>query len=246
VISVLRIVLKFANLNIQLNTKGFTLQHGLLNSHQQFIGARKIQFIVWKANWIRRKIGMYMFYIKTAGEDDLKKKQRIHVPVTRNEHLQQLAAYYQTAMPSATSAVNVIQKQYIYRTILLKGLPMLLLSVGISVYWWGWYSCLFLVWFAYYVVRTIIYQKNFSIWVNESAIEISTGVWGREKLILNWNKLQVITTRQNIYQRKNNLATLSLFTASGEVKLPYLLLSEARWLADYAAMKTESSQQNWM
>ncbi|MCE3282762.1 MAG: hypothetical protein K0Q66_1499, partial [Chitinophagaceae bacterium] len=80
-ISVLRIILRFSDLSIHLGEKGFQLKHGLLSSQQQFIGARKIQFIQWNANWIRRKIGMYMYHVKTAGEDELKKKQRINMPV---------------------------------------------------------------------------------------------------------------------------------------------------------------------
>lgn len=246
VISVLRIILKYSDLAIRLDAKGFHLKHGLLNSQQQFIGARKIQYVLWKANWIRRKIGLYMFHVKTAGEDDLKKKQRIHVPVTKAEHLHILAAYYQAALPSHQGEANNIHASYVYRRVLLIGLPVTIIAIAVAFIWWQWYALWIGVWLIYFIITDIIYRNNFRFWVSEEAIEISKGVWGREKLVLNWQKLQIVTVRQNIYQRKNNLANLSLITASGAVNIPYIREDAARFLADFAAMKTESSQKNWM
>lgn len=246
VISVLRIILKYSNLTIQLDEKGFHLKHGLLNSQQQFIGARKIQYVLWKANWIRRKIGLYMFHVKTAGEDDLKKKQRIHVPVTKEDHLQKLASYYQSELPSQQTEANIIHLSYAYRRVLLIGLPLTIIAISIAFIWWQWNSLWIAAWLIYFFITNMIYRNNFRFWVSENAIEISRGIWGREKLILNWQKLQLVTVQQSIYQRRNKLASLSLLTASGVVNIPYLKEDEARFLADYAAMKTESSQKNWM
>lgn len=245
-ISVLRIVLKFSDLTIHLGEKGFQLKHGMLSSQQQFIGSKKIQFIQWNANWIRRKIGMYMFHIKTAGETDLKKKQKIHVPVTREEHLQKLGSYYQNHLPSVNTQPGTIQPQYFYRQIVLIVLPVTVLAVTTIWIWWSWYALLFLIWSINYIIKTKIYQQNFKIWVNDDAIEISKGVWGRQRLVINWHNLQVITVQQSIYQRRKRLANLSLQTASGEVNIPYLQVEEAQMLADHAAMKIESSQRNWM
>lgn len=245
-ISVLRIVLKFSDLTIQLGEKGFQLKHGMLSSQQQFIGSKKIQFIQWNANWIRRKVGMYMFHIKTAGETDLKKKQKIHVPVTREEHLHKLGSYYQDNLPSANTEAGTIQPQYFYRQVLYIVLPVTIIATTIIWIWWTWYAALFLIWSVNYIIKTKIYQKNFKIWVNDDAIEISKGVWGRQRLVVNWHNLQVITIQQSIYQRRKGLANLSMQTASGEVNIPYLMVEEAQMLADHAAMKIESAQKNWM
>jgi putative membrane protein len=245
-ISVLRIILKYSDLTIQLTDKGFQLKHGLLSMQQQFIGSKKIQFIQWNANWIRRKIGMYMFHVKTAGETEIKKKQKIHVPVTREEHLQKLTGYYQKEMPSANTEVGTIQPQYFYRQVLYIVLPVTIIAMTIIWIWWSWYAALFLIWSINYIIKTSIYQKNFRIWVNDDAIEISKGVWGRQRLVVNWHNLQVVTVQQGIYQRRKRLANLSLQTASGEVNIPYLKIEEAQMLADHAAMKMENSQKNWM
>ncbi len=245
-ISVLRIILKYSDLTIQLGDKGFQLKHGMLSMQQQFIGSKKIQFIQWNANWIRRKIGMYMFHVKTAGETDLKKKQRIHVPVTRQEHLQKLADYYQTELPSVATEPGTIQPQYFYRQILLIGLPVTLIAAGLIWIWWSWNALWVLIWLTYFIINTKVFQNNFRLWVNENAIEISKGVWGRQRLVVNWHNLQLVTVQQSIYQRKKGLASLSLQTASGEVNIPYLRFQEAQMLADHATLKMEISQEKWM
>jgi len=245
-ISVLRIVLKFSDLTIHLGEKGFQLKHGMLSSQQQFIGSKKIQFIQWNANWVRRKIGMYMFHIKTAGETDLKKKQKIHVPITREEHIHQLSNYYQNDLPSINNEAASIQPQYFFRQVLYIVLPVTIIAMTVIWIWWSWYAVLFLIWSVNYIIKTKIYQKNFRVWVNDNAIEISKGVWGRQRLVINWHNLQVVTIQQGIYQRRNGLANLSLQTASGDVVIPYLKIEEAQMLADHAVMKIESSQKNWM
>ena len=244
--SVVRIILKYSNLAIRLTDKGFHLQHGMLSSQQQFIGAKKIQYILWRANWIRRKMGMYMFHVKTAGEDELKKKQRIHVPVTRETHLQQLSAYYQQAFPSENAGANFISRKYAVRRILIVGLPVTIAAIAIAYIWWEWQALWIALWLVYFSISAFIYQNNFQVWVNENAVEISRGVWGRERLILNWHKLQLVTVEQSPYQRNNELANLSFRTASGEVRIPFLKVEEAKMLADFAAMKCESSTRNWM
>ncbi len=245
-ISVLRIVLKFSDLQITLSDKGFNLKHGLLNSKQQFIGSNKIQYVQWNANWIRRKIGMYIFHVKTTGEQDIKNKQKIQVPVTRADFLTTLAAYYQSIFPSAENNANNIQKVYAFRKTLLIGFPTTIVITTALYFAVDWWSLLFLLWLIYFHFRNIIYRNNFSFWVNDDALEITSGVWGRQRLILNWHKMQVVTISQGIYQRSHELADLIIHTASGDVVLPYITLEQAQMLSDYAAMKAESSQKRWM
>jgi putative membrane protein len=245
-ISIARIILKFSDLQITLSEKGFNLKHGLLHSHQQFIGANKIQYVQWNANWIRRKIGMYMFHVKTTGEADIKNKRKIQVPVTRQEHLHQLAAYYQPDLPSLENEHHRIQPQFVFRKTLFGGFPFTIVMIVTFYFMIKWQALWWSLLLVYFIIRNMIFRRNFKFWVKEDAIEISSGVWGRQKLILNWHKLQVVTIRQGIYQRQRKLADLLLQTASGDVVLPYITLEEAQMLSDYATMKAESTQKRWM
>jgi putative membrane protein len=245
-ISIVRIILKFSDLTITLTEKGFNLKHGLLHSHQQFIGANKIQYIQWNANWIRRKIGMYMFHVKTIGEEHIKNKRKIQVPITRKEYLQKLTSYYQLNIPSENNVALGIQPQYIFRKTLFGGLPLTVVIVWLFYFMIEWQALWFSLLLLYFIFRNSIFRKNFSFWVNDDAIEVCSGFWGRKRIVLNWHKLQVVTIKQGIYQRQKKLANLVLHTASGDVVLPYITLEQAQMLSDVAAMKAESVQKKWM
>jgi len=246
IISFLRIVLKFSDMQITLNATGFHLRYGLIHSKQQFIGANKIQFIQWNANWIRRKIGMYMFHVKATGDADIKNKQKIQVPVTRTTHLHMLAAYYQADLPSTKEMSYTIQKVYAFRRTLIIGIPVSIVVGVLAALAIEWYACLFALLPVYFYIRNRFYQRNFRFWVNDEAMEISSGVWGRQRIVVNWYKLQVATISQGIYQRHHQMADLILHTAAGDITIPYLTLQEAQQLSDYAAMKAESTSKRWM
>jgi putative membrane protein len=244
--SVLMILFKYYDFKISLTPKGFNIKHGLLQVKQQFIPLTKIQLLQWNANWVRRKMNYFVCDLKTTGEEDLKQKQKVQVPVTNHDHLQQIINYYQPVQPSASDAANGIHPQYAIRKIIFSGLPALAVLIGVSFIWWKWYSLLWLIWFVYYIIIKHIYRRNFTFWVNEDAVEVTKGVWGRERILLNWHKIQLLTIKQSIYQRRKKLANLVMETAAGEVVLPYIKLEEAQLLADHLLMKIESSSKKWM
>lgn len=245
-ISVVRIVLRFGNLQITLTEKGFQLRQGVIHSKQQFIGAGKIQFIQWNANWVRRRLGMYMFHVKSTGEAEIKNRQKIQLPVTRMSILRTLAGYYQQSLPSEHEPPLRIQRAYAFRRTLIIGIPVFIVAFTILYFFVEWQALWALLWLCYFHLRNRVYQRNFRYWVADEGIEISTGVWGRQRVVLNWQKIQLVSISQGIYQRHHQLADLLLRTAAGDVKLPYITLQKAQQLCDFAAMKVESSQSKWM
>lgn len=58
-ISIIRILLLYADFRISRSDKGFHIRTGLINSKEKLVPFRKIQFISWKANWVRRKMNFY-------------------------------------------------------------------------------------------------------------------------------------------------------------------------------------------
>ncbi len=244
--SVLLIFFKYFDFKMTLTAKGFHVKHGLLQVKQQFIPLQKIQLLQWNANWVRRKMNYFICHFKATGEADLKNKQRIEVPLTNLKDLQQIIEYYEPNPPSAGNEANGIHPQYATRRILYLDIPVVVSLIAITYIWWEWYSLLWLISLVYYAIARNIYRSNFTFWVNDDAIEISKGVWGRERIILRWHKIQFVTTRQTIYQRKKQLATLVMQTAAGEITLPYIQLEEASALSNFLLMKIESSDQKWM
>jgi putative membrane protein len=246
VISVVRTVLRYFDMKVTASAKGLTIKWGLLQIKQHIIPFNKIQLLEWRANFIRRKLGLYLVQLKATGEMEAgKKKQKILVPTTNIEQTKAIVATYQAQTNSTTTAAT-IQKAYVKRRILMICLPVTALLVGITAIWWQWYASFFLLWLMYYAWSMHRFKHNFKYWISNDGLQLYKGVWGRQHILLNWEKIQLATTTQSLYQRKKGYANLVLHTAGGSVTLPYLLQSEAITLQNIALYKTATATKNWM
>lgn len=243
--SYIRTTLRFFRFTMTAKQGGLNLHWGLIEMRHKMIPFRKIQLVSWRANFLRRLLGLFQLQLRITGEDEVSKRQRILIPITDATQLSAILPYYQPALPSDGETYGILPAYYQRRTILI-GIPVTLL-LTLVLYWWvGIYGLLALLWLPYFITTSFLFQRNFSYWVNDQAIQINRGVWGREQLLLKWNQVQFVTVEQSIYQRSHALASLQLQTAGGQVVIPYIPLQTARELCDYALWKIESSGENWM
>jgi putative membrane protein len=59
-------------------------------------------------------------------------------------------------------------------------------------------------------------------------------------------KVQAVKLNQSFYQWRKDLATLTLYTASGDIKIPFIPIEKARQLRDYLLYRVETDQRTWM
>jgi len=246
IISSIRVLLRYANFNVQVSSKGFHIRGGLIQSRQMVIPFNKVQLMSWNANFLKRFAGIYILHLKAIGEDDLKKKQKVLFPITNNQQLAQVTPYYQTDLPNVGNNGYEIKKAYTWLRALWMGIPTASILGTIGYLTGGYAGLWLLLWLPYFIIVTAVFRKNFRFFVNEEALQLNTGAWGRQSVLMNWNKVQSVILKQSPYQRRNQLASLIFFTAGGKVKLPYIPLDDASYLADFALMKIESSKTKWM
>jgi putative membrane protein len=55
-----------------------------------------------------------------------------------------------------------------------------------------------------------------------------------------------VSFTQTVFQRRNNIASLLIATASGSVKIPHIKEDQARSVMDFLVYHVEISQKNWM
>jgi len=144
-VSVVRIVLNYSNFNCRKTEQGFRIQTGLINSRQNLVPFSKIQYVSWEANWVRRKIGLYMLEFHQAQNEQAKRKQRIRMPITKKEYVNRLLEPYHPAVKPIAHSTHHINKIYPFRRMLVAGLPMALITALIGFVWLKGYSFLFLM-----------------------------------------------------------------------------------------------------
>lgn len=245
-ISSVRILLRYSNFRIVRSERGFSIRHGLITTKEKLVPFRKIQYLSWKATWLREKLGVFLLHFHAAGTNEMKERLEVKVPATQKKFITEILKDYHGLLPVSELTPLRIDRTYITRTILIRGmLPSLVLF---SVLWffisWNASWCFLLI--PYAALQGWLFRRKFRLWIIPEALQIKKGIFGTEKAILIWNKIQAIHFNQSLYQRRKNLATLKLFTAGGTIHIPFVKEEEALKIYNYALFKVESENRPWM
>jgi putative membrane protein len=210
------------------------------------VAFQKIQFISWRANWIRKQFGLWILEYKIAGADEIKNKMKVEVPVTRYGHIATLVDSYH-AVPETDSLTYVrIHPSYFLRRLLMVGLLPAFILISVTWQWWEYGSLFILVLPLLIGIKSFLLQKRFRLYANEDVVYIDKSSYGTEKILLKWFKLQSVVLKQSLYQQRKDLATLVLYTAGGSISIPYISLEAARQILNYSAYQVEHQNRAWM
>lgn len=247
-VSMIRILLNYFDFQLTESPQGFKVKAGLINTRQNLVPFSKIQYISWEANWIRRKIGLYnLEFHQVMSEDQSNKKQRVKVPLTQPAYIGQLLAHYHGLIQPTALANYGIDRSYTARRTLLTGiLPIGVLIIILLLIKWSLWWLLLLLWIPAIALHAFVFRRNFQLFVAPDALQVNSGIWGRETKIVRWYKIQQVFLKQSIYQRRKELATLQLSTAGGTITIPYIPLKLAQQIQDYALYEVERSARAWM
>jgi putative membrane protein len=244
-ISTVRIFLQYFNYKVTEVGKGWKIGGGLISTQQRLVPFTKIQFLSWRANWLRKKINFFILHLNAAGAEDVKKKMQVSIPITSAGILPVIARpYYQ--MPDMQLTSYGIQKAFVYRRILMVAIPVtmavcvLLYFVLTKFFWLG------LLLLPYFIFNYWLVYKKFKFKLTAEALQINKGKFGIHTILLKWIKVQQVQVQQSLYQQQHQLATLYFITAAGNVVLPYITLQEALAIENYVLYKVESSNEGWL
>ncbi len=241
-ISTIRIFLKFYGFSVSGTPLGFYIKGGLTNVKEQLVPFEKVQFIVWRANWIRKKIGLWLLEYRVAGSDGVKRKLRVEVPVTKAIYLPPLLQDYHPIPETDNLTPIRIDDSYVVRRTLIAGLFPAFVLISSSWFLWQEKSLLFLVLPVLVALKSYLFQKRFKAYAEVDVLYIDRSTYGTYMLLVKWHKLQTVSVQQNSFQRKKKLATIKLYTASGTITLPYIPVAAAQRLINYALYKIETSE----
>jgi len=241
VISTVRVFLRYFDFRISKSPKGYFIHSGLINIQQKLVPFSKIQFISWKANWIRQYLKLYLLHFHAIGYGHMKERLRIKVPVTKLSMLPVLLQQYHPLLPIKDITPVGVEPAFITRRILLIGLIPAAIIGLIGFIFFNWMILWYILgaWVLLVSIYSFLFQKKFRLWMWADALQIRRGYFGREELVLKWNMVQSVVLDQSIYQRSHDLASIVLHTAGGNVSIPYIPLDVARKIMNYALYKAE-------
>lgn len=244
--SFIRTVLRFFDFTITTESNGWKMAYGLTNHQQVFLPFSKVQIMQWSSNFIRRKFNIWIMHFMSAGYSEVRKKQKVHIPVLSSAQISNLVLQYQQTPIFAPQTGQQIHRSYWIRGVIYVGFILGLIP-GIAAFFWikslaiGWVMVM-----AYIVVHRFCFYRHFRWQTNEEGLQMYSGAWGRKFTLLRWNKIQQVHLSQNLFQKSRAVASLHFITAGGEVELPYIPLQTARMLVDQSLYFVESKDEKWM
>lgn len=237
--SFIRVIIRFANMQLKSTEKGFQMQWGFIQTQQKMLLQNKVQLISWSSNFVRRLLGIQMLRFYMTGEDLVKTDQHIQLPVMQPNLLRQLTAAYQMHWPQDNASSNGVNHAYGWRPTVLYILPLSMIA-SIGLYFLNpWFMICPFIFLMYMAISNWIRFKQYKFWYTTHAIQIQKGIWGREYSLLNFEMVQHVVVKSTPYQRAKGLATIVFHTAGTPLTIPYLPIDQANFLADFCLVKIE-------
>ncbi|PTM04469.1 MAG: hypothetical protein DA405_07235 [Bacteroidetes bacterium] len=234
--------------NFFLGEDGMRMSSGLISKNTFNVPFGKIQYFKWESNPLRALIGFYTLRIKQAGTEAINDRKLISIPgIKARSLINVLDRQYPDRKKVAYQSFQVNSLLFIQLSIWLGAIPTLAaLVLNFFVAEIIWLYPLFFLYLALVLFFSYRYFLSYKVKVNPDFILIKRGwVFPSTLLIPNY-KLQNISLKQSIFQKRRAVASLQLYTAAGGESISHLPYNEAYELYNYLLYCIESSKLKWM
>lgn len=246
-ISLVRTVLKYYKLNMYRIGDGFIIESGLFNRREYAAKDHKIQVLTWSQNLLQKWSSIFELKLKQASSIAVNDKKSLQVAGLEWKDVQETKAYllkdeYNELAGMETQPVDPyyrFRRMYYWTIFLVPAIGVLLYlderNIALAVF--GWYL--------YGLVSTQLSYLKKRFGMTENLIMLRGGTFGHRATMLQLYKLQNIMVESTPFQRRRNLGSLVLFTASGHVTIPDIAYQKCLDMKNYLLYKIESSHKSW-
>ena len=248
VVSTLFSVIKtfIINFNLQLvqNDDTIRIEKGLLNKVSLSLAPPRIQNIVISTNRLKHYLNLHTLSVKQAMVSN-KQKKALRVVALESEQLDNMV---KRLIPNYIEPQIKFKPESYYLRILsiraffvvcLLNIPLLFTSLIFIIT-----MNLLMVSFAIAFILITFRKAYYS--VEDDFVTIGSGFIDRTINILENHKIQSIRMKQTIFQKKYGIASLLIYTASKEVKIPYIKENVAVEIHDFLIYNVEFKNKDWM
>ncbi len=246
VISLIRTVLRFFEFRAWLDGRIIGISSGLFKKNEYRIPVKKVQYLVWSSNPLRRILGFESVQVKQAQSAKEVRKQIIEIPACYPNHSETLE---NLVFGKIISQGPVIIRPVVIPYILISTYVSILLAGGLI----GWMYLLrgsiyysFILLIPVVMFFTYKYAQSISIDLQEELLIIKKGWVFPRRFVLPYYKAQSMATHQSIFLKRRKLSNCRFYTASGKVAIRFLPEETTSFIHDYTLFKTETYHGSWM
>lgn len=246
--SVIISFIKFFKMRVTLFNDHITVEAGLLKRFEHYIPLNKIQFLEWSSNILRKWAGFESVGVYQANPGQQQKKQLVVIPSCKSPQTtaleKALFPEYQEANLEqiAQPASYYIVYKAIWRTLAIILVCSLLFASNYP--WFG--LSVFILAEAAMIALVIVNNARIKLSITENEIQYKRGYLFPKRLLMQMHKIQNISVKQSIFQRKRGLSSVTLYTAAGKRTIPFIPMDIALKLREYLLYRVSSQDEPWM
>lgn len=211
-ISIVGIMLKYANFTLTCTEDKIHITRGLLERREFTIPRKRIQAVRIVEGILRQPFGLASLVIVSAGFGPEKGEATVLYPLVKKERV---TAFLHEVVPDLAVAEKLTPlparalPRYIFKPVISALIPVVPLTVFVP---YGGFSCLLVLSaFGYGVLR----YKDAGWAVREKTLLIRYRRLVRTTALIPVNRIQATEMRQSFMQRRKGLATFTVFVVSG-------------------------------
>ncbi|WP_204345058.1 PH domain-containing protein [Psychroserpens algicola] len=232
------------NLEVLEHKKTIEINKGLFNKISLSLTPSRIQNIIIKTNRIKAYFGLYTLSVKQAMVHAKQQKNFVIVAMNKQqiEHLvKKLYKTYETIS-------EVYKPQLYYKRILAYRMLIVIMILNLVAYmifktnFWLINIVLGLISVLYVNLK---YKKAY-YQIDADYVTVGRGFIDRVTEIFEIHKIQSIVIKQSVFQKRKQIASLEISTASEDVTIPYIKEDEAKRIYNFLLFKVESQDKDWM
>lgn len=233
------------NLEVVERQKTVEINKGLFNKVSLSLTPSRIQNLVVKTNRVKQYLGLHSLSVKQAMVN-VKQQKNFNIVALEKEQLNyllnKLLIYYneeegEIAKPRPYFMRISTLEMLLFGTV-INALSLLLFGMDLL-----WINAIFIPFAAFYVY--FAYKKAYYR-ISDNFITVGSGVIDTTTNILETHKIQAVRLKQTIFQKRRNIASVLISTASKSVTIPYVSESEALSICNFLLYKVESQDRDWM
>ncbi|WP_299336727.1 PH domain-containing protein [uncultured Psychroserpens sp.] len=242
--SILKTFITNFGLEVVENRKTIEINKGLFNKVSLSLTPSRIQNIVIKTNRVKQYFGLHTMQVKQAMVNVKQRKNFVIIALEKAQvrHLinKLITNYSEDTVPYKPLLFyrRVLALRVLLLAILLNIITFFIFGNGI------WWINLVLIpiaaLYSYFGYKKAFYK------IDDNFITIGSGVIETTLNILEIHKIQSVSLKQNIFQKRKQIASLEIATASKSVKIPYIALKQAKYIYNFLLFKVESQDRDWM
>tara|TARA_B110000046_G_scaffold15690_1_gene15056 strand:+ start:70379 stop:71866 length:1488 start_codon:yes stop_codon:yes gene_type:complete len=243
--SIVLSVLKYYGLRFIVSSKEVQKVSGLLKKTEYQIPIHKIQYLKYSSNPLRKLFGLKTIVVKQPSSKASEDKQSLMIPGCKEFQLQ---AIIHELFPELEKPSFTIFKANVYLKVQMALFFAILPSTffGLLGFLDARAFSISILWLLIALTLSIQYASKMHLDIDSEVMRLRKGWIFPKTEVVKYYKLQSVSIRQNVFQKRRKVAHLDFYTAAGSLRMWQLDAKVASKLYNYILYKIEDSDKNWM